>query len=629
MQNADGCDDYYIVPFVEESNTDVNRTLVVVLVDAEDGSFKEASWVADPVKYLPVSKREALRLVLEEIWANQLKAFGMPSIELVDSGPSPYLPDWKITRGNYVFYVTQDGVVSCELIARNWPQFHYDTANTGYTTSYAPDVPNLLWDSGDIGAVASSQPLVVRNKVIVWADDKVYVLDKATGAEIWNASVAGDTQSYGSWATPAYSNLALYVSSGYNLTKFDVASGTTTDIIFPDGGYSCNGGPTVADGVVFAGSGFVTYPESAHYYAFYESNLTEKWSFEVVGSASSTPAVADGKVFVGSGTRIHCLDETTGSEVWNYTASGWPYVGGSLTYADGYVYGAYYVFDVAGAYGPVYKLDAETGAVQSGWPVMVKATDSTPAVVDDRVYICGGCSPWAAGYEYNGVGVYCFDTDGNEIWKNESDETELIMGSWTCSPAVADGMVFVGDPSNAYGEMFEFNGTYALDAATGDVEWYLPYGGASPAVADDMVFTIARGHVYAFGLLKTYGERVHSKNNVIGAWRALDKPDRRGATMRRNANIAIEMEETIPNCTTVSVWARKVALRNPGFDVYVSSDGTSWTEIGSATCNKWRWQRFDFTGDWEDVKYIEIRKPGSRWRPKLMGLDAVYAEGQN
>ncbi|MEA2074689.1 MAG: hypothetical protein U9O85_02995 [Euryarchaeota archaeon] len=88
------------------------RTLVVVLVDAEDGSFKEASWVADPVKYLPVSKVEALELVFKEMRQDRFRAFRRPVIELVHRDASPYSPDWKITIGQMVFYVSQDGTVS-------------------------------------------------------------------------------------------------------------------------------------------------------------------------------------------------------------------------------------------------------------------------------------------------------------------------------------------------------------------------------------------------------------------------------------------------------------------------------------------------------------------------------------
>ena len=94
----------------------LEKTLVVVLVDAEDGSFKEASWVTDPVKYLPVSKVDALKLALGEIDITARKdlssLISKPTIELVHRDASPYYPDWKITIDDKVFYVSQDGTVS-------------------------------------------------------------------------------------------------------------------------------------------------------------------------------------------------------------------------------------------------------------------------------------------------------------------------------------------------------------------------------------------------------------------------------------------------------------------------------------------------------------------------------------
>ena len=107
--------DVIVEPIVIEP-IKVERTLVVVVVDAEDGSFKEASWVADPVKYLPVSKVEALKLALGEIdilSASELsKLITKPTIELVYRDASPYYPDWKVTVNGEVFYVSQDGTVS-------------------------------------------------------------------------------------------------------------------------------------------------------------------------------------------------------------------------------------------------------------------------------------------------------------------------------------------------------------------------------------------------------------------------------------------------------------------------------------------------------------------------------------
>ena len=84
---------------------DLNRyrgeIMVVIIVDAEDGHFKEASWVEEPVKkYLPVTKEEALGIVGKS----------GATAELVYTSGSPYYPDWKVTAGDGgVYYVNQQG----------------------------------------------------------------------------------------------------------------------------------------------------------------------------------------------------------------------------------------------------------------------------------------------------------------------------------------------------------------------------------------------------------------------------------------------------------------------------------------------------------------------------------------
>ena len=85
-------------------------TFVVIIIDADDGSFKEASWVDEPMKYLPVSEKDALKLMSEKTDISKAK----PEIELVLGDLGPYYPDWKITVDKMVFYVSQDGVVSRE-----------------------------------------------------------------------------------------------------------------------------------------------------------------------------------------------------------------------------------------------------------------------------------------------------------------------------------------------------------------------------------------------------------------------------------------------------------------------------------------------------------------------------------
>ncbi|KAF5411963.1 MAG: hypothetical protein C5S38_08865 [Candidatus Methanophagaceae archaeon] len=135
------------------------------------------------------------------------------------------------------------------------------------------------------------------------------------------------------------------------------------------------------------------------------------------------------------------------------------------------------------------------------------------------------------------------------------------------------------------------------------------------------------------GPTESYGKKVQSRRNVLYAQGALGEPDDRGALMYRNSKIAIKLEDTIPNCERVSVWVRRVAGQAPKFTVAVSSDGKSWTKIGTETCTSFGWALYDFNANGEDVKYIRITKHGSssrRWwqQLKLMGLDAVYAEGK-
>jgi len=96
------------------------------------------------------------------------------------------------------------------------------------------------------------------------------------------------------------------------------------------------------------------------------------------------------------------------------------------------------------------------------------------------------------------VQTYCFNaTTGSPIWSTPSKITdEGGVGDWTCSLAVADGIVYVGSAEEGY---FGYENLYVLDAFTGNVVWNSPYAGSSPALSDGMLFSIGGDQkVYAF-----------------------------------------------------------------------------------------------------------------------------------
>ena len=120
--------DYYAVPFtnvpttqpIEMGSEEVEEdiTTIVVLVDANDGHFKEASWVQEPVKYLPISDTDALDLVFDELIDMGINPddLNMREIktDLVYRDSTPYYPDWRvvISELDLEFFVSQEGVLT-------------------------------------------------------------------------------------------------------------------------------------------------------------------------------------------------------------------------------------------------------------------------------------------------------------------------------------------------------------------------------------------------------------------------------------------------------------------------------------------------------------------------------------
>ncbi|MCG3137540.1 MAG: hypothetical protein HJJLKODD_01386 [Phycisphaerae bacterium] len=89
----------------------VNRqTVVIVLIDAADGHFLEASWTAQPQAYLPIQSDKALKLAKQAAEEAGLEFSDLPVVKLVHRQGSPYWPEWKINIGSAVIYVDQQGI---------------------------------------------------------------------------------------------------------------------------------------------------------------------------------------------------------------------------------------------------------------------------------------------------------------------------------------------------------------------------------------------------------------------------------------------------------------------------------------------------------------------------------------
>jgi len=209
------------------------------------------------------------------------------------------------------------------------------------------------------------------------------------------------------------------------------------------------------------------------------------WEFDTGGAVTSSPAVVDGVVYVGSNdTYVYALEASTGDEIWSYQISGqfgWNGTYSSPAVTNGVVYIGSNDFNV-------YALNATTG--DKIWNFTVFGyVYSSPAVVDGVVYV-GGTDSFV--YALNAT-TESLTWEERLIWTTtvglyNTTEGWVIHGI-TSSPAVVDGVVYVGSAANNTG--FTGNVT-ALDAATGDIIWMYPLTQgvwfSAPAVIEDVLY---------------------------------------------------------------------------------------------------------------------------------------------
>ncbi len=112
VRRADMADSYYyLIPFDKYVDGRF-LTYAAVIVDAADGSFKEASWVEEPTRFIQVNKDEAIRLA--ESLDPLMHGAAIESELIWEPGSvsqSPFYPYWLLTSGDSAYYVTQEGGV--------------------------------------------------------------------------------------------------------------------------------------------------------------------------------------------------------------------------------------------------------------------------------------------------------------------------------------------------------------------------------------------------------------------------------------------------------------------------------------------------------------------------------------
>lgn len=239
------------------------------------------------------------------------------------------------------------------------------------------------------------------------------------------------------------------------------------------------------------------------------------WSAALGATSGNSPAYRNSVVYVASikGTAntygaIHAYDATAepnAIKLWETTDANFEgFTGGVGVTKEGFLYAVNYDWaDQNEDNSGFCKIDCNNGSVV--WVTQTERTSTMPVVVGDKIYISGGIAddpPWFSGsrpkvtaYQDLGVSVV-------KLWETPSG---LGVGGWMKQPAYANGKLYVG-AAPEHGDYFGiYSHLYIIDVTlTPDDEGFIidryrdRYGGNSPAVTYDSIYTIGYDGLFKF-----------------------------------------------------------------------------------------------------------------------------------
>ena len=215
------------------------------------------------------------------------------------------------------------------------------------------------------------------------------------------------------------------------------------------------------------------------------------WKYNLGGTVSLSPAVANGIVYEGSDDGyVYALNKNDGAIIWKYntgvTTTG-SSVESSPAVVNGVVYVCSYDANIHALNGNVYALNAASGAYIWKYSLFHHFTSSI-TVSDNIVYV--GADD---GY------IYALNaSNGAYLWKYSAGEYTQVNSS----PAVANGIVYVGSYMSRSDILGPHGYVTALNSANGVRLWqYVPgglfYVTSSPAVVNGIVYIGSSDSIYA------------------------------------------------------------------------------------------------------------------------------------
>jgi glycine betaine/proline transport system substrate-binding protein len=220
------------------------------------------------------------------------------------------------------------------------------------------------------------------------SSDMIFVVNAATGIEIWSCDLEDEASS-----TPTVVDGIVYIGGDDYLYAFDTSNGKEK-WKYPVGGAIASS-PAVSRGTIYFGS------EDHFIYAVDAVTGEEKWRFKTDGSIQSSPAVSENVLYICSGvsidkSAIYAFDTSTGTLKWkqiiNFQINSAPAIANGMLYigvdpnADGVGVLAFAHSDTAPAFKEVAAItpESDTSLVESVESILGKTESQKSSSTSDQ-----------------------------------------------------------------------------------------------------------------------------------------------------------------------------------------------------------------------------------------------------
>ena len=361
-----------------------------------------------------------------------------------------------------------------------WPEYGYDSNNTGQSPYDGPQTATLKWEAS-IGKMSDSGGIAIGSDGIIYVPtySGLYALTP-DNMQDWVFSPGKDLSS----APAISSDGTIYVGAGggylyalnssnksvkwvkegvgnYMTSPVIGSDGTiysaydsTFNAIYPDGTIKWNttplGGsikynsPAIgSDGTIYIGC------DDNSLYAINLDDGSVKWNHPTGGVVESSPSIgSDGTIYFGSADgKLYALDYS-GSEKWNYSTGKSFQYGGCAISSDGTIY--------IGTNGAEFIAINPDGTLKWSISLPYSYVTSAPTIgADGTIYF--GC--FKSGRKSNGMFYALNPDDGSEKWSFSLSKATIRF----ISPVIgSDGTLYISDAGGsfyAYENVVDFSTT--------------------------------------------------------------------------------------------------------------------------------------------------------------------------